>query len=300
MALLSMVRRAAGAAALAALAGGCEFLHPPTYVDGDPRQLVVHAVLVAGTDAATVVVARVGTQDPEPVSGAQVRVVGGGVTTVLPEATQGTLHSCRPVSGTPGQAPQSRTGCYTATLPGGVRPGAEYRLEVDLSSGEQVRGRTVVPAAPVLHAPVDRLRIPARETEWGTLRSLNPFTVRWTADASVSLRGEASRGWTRDTEIRCGASVARDDDEPVTGRPDSVRLGVEVVGCTAGQENPNVRADSVEVRVSVTAYDSAYVAYFRESDGGIPLEQASSGLEGAFGLFGSAATAFRHVVVYKQ
>jgi hypothetical protein len=300
MALLSFVRRAACAAVLAAVAGGCEFLHPPTYIGGDPGQLVVHAILAAGDDSATVVVARVGVREAEPVAGAQVRIVGGGGTTVLPAASQVTIHTCRPVPEVPAHTPWPETGCYTAALPGGVQAGAEYRLEVDLPSGERVRGRTVVPAAPVLHAPHDRLRLPLRETEWGILRSVSPFTLRWTAGEAVSVRGESRRGWVRDAEVLCGASVQRDDDVPVTGPPDSVRLAVEVMGCVAPPDNRTVRPDSVEVRVSVTAYDSAYVTYFREVEGGIPLEHASRGLEGAFGLFASAAGAVRHVVVYRE
>ncbi len=300
MALLSFVRRAAGAAALAAFAGGCEFLHPPTYTGGDPAQLVVHAVLQAGADSVTVVVARVGVREAEPVTDAQVRLVGGGTMTVLPGALQPSVHTCRPVPEVPGQAPRPRTGCYTARLPGGVQAGVEYQLEVDLPSGERVRGRTVVPATPALHGAGERLRVPGRATEWGSLRSVSPFTLRWTADQPVSVWGQSVRGWARDVEMNCAASLHRDDDVPVTGRPDSVRLGVEVHGCSPPPDNQSVRPDSVEMRVSVTAYDSAYVAYFQESDGGIPLEQASKGLEGAFGLFGSAAGAYRPVVVYRQ
>lgn len=296
MALLSIVRRAAGAAALAAVAGGCELLHPPTYVGGDPDQLVVHAVLVSGSDSALVVVARVGTQEPTPVSGAQVRIMGGGGTAVLPELPW-MNHNCRPVPETPGQPPRRDTGCYAAPVPGGVQAGGEYRLEVDLPSGQRVRGRTVVPAAPVLHAPEERLRLPARVTEWGTLRSVGTFTLRWTAEGPVSVRGEGSRGWVREAELRCGASLLREGLLPE--RPDSLRFHVEAIGCAAPPDNQSVRPDSVEMRVFVTAYDSAYVHYFQNSEGGIPLERASSGLEGAFGLFASASTAYRNVIVYK-
>ncbi|HST61677.1 MAG TPA: DUF4249 family protein [Longimicrobium sp.] len=300
MALLSFVRRAAGAAALAAFAGGCEFLHPPTYTGGDPAQLVVHAVLQAGADSATVVVARVGVGEAQPVTGAQVRLVGGGATTVLPDTRPASIQACRPVAEVPGQGPATGSGCYSAAVPGGVRAGAEYQLEVDLPSGERVRGRTVVPAAPALDGTGERLRVPARMTEWGTLRSVSPFTVRWTSTEPVSVWGQSMRGWVRNAAVTCAASVLRDDDVPVAARPDSVRLAVEVHACNSGPDNQNVRPDSVEVRVSVTAYDSAYVAYFREYEGGIPLEQASKGLEGAFGLFGSAASAYRHVIVYRQ
>jgi hypothetical protein len=61
-----------------------------------------------------------------------------------------------------------------------------------------------------------------------------------------------------------------------------------------------VQPDSVEVVLAVTVYDSAYFKYVRGSDDGIPLERASSGLEGAFGLFGSAATTGRRIVLFKQ
>jgi hypothetical protein len=297
MALLSFVRRAAGAAALAAVAGGCEFLHPPTYVGGDPDQLLVHAVLLAGRDSAEVIVARVGTREPTRVTGAQVRIIGPGGTAVLSEVPNVTFE-CRPVSEVPGQPARRDTGCYAAAVPGGIAPGAEFRLEVDVPSGEQVRGRTVVPAPPAVQAPQGRLRLPARVTESGALRTVSPFTLRWTAEGPVSVRGELHRGWVGSAERICAASMLREG--PLTAQPDSLPFRVEVYGCVVPPDNQSVRADSVEMRVSVTAYDSAYVNYFRDAEGGIPLESASSGLEGAFGLFASAATAFRHVIVYRQ
>jgi hypothetical protein len=64
--------RSAGALALAALAGACgDFVRPPDFVPGDPDQLLVHAVLHAGSDSAAVRVSRVGAgSEGTPVTGA--------------------------------------------------------------------------------------------------------------------------------------------------------------------------------------------------------------------------------------
>ncbi|HLM67257.1 MAG TPA: hypothetical protein VK358_07005 [Longimicrobium sp.] len=299
MALLSFFRRAAGAAALALLAGGCDFLYPPTYVPADAEQLVVHAVLESGRDTAAVLVTRVGTVEPVAVSGARVRLAGPAGTLVLEErAGPSTPCTAHPVA--PGDPQLPRTGCYAAAVPGRVRAGAEYLLEIDVPSGERVRGRTVVPAAPVVLAPQERLRVPARETGSG-LRSVDPVTLRWTAAASVGLVARAERGWVRNAVgARCGAYLDWGFIEPGEAVPDSLRARVEASGCSAGANHVQVQPDSVEVMLGVTVYDSAYHHYFRNTDDGIPLERASSGLEGAFGLFGSAATSGRRVVLFKQ
>jgi hypothetical protein len=90
MALLTP-RRAAGALALAAMAAACgDFVRPPDFVPGDPDQLLVHAVLRAGSDSATVWVSRVGEGHVgTPVSGAQVRVSGSAAEAVLREVPRG-------------------------------------------------------------------------------------------------------------------------------------------------------------------------------------------------------------------
>jgi hypothetical protein len=73
---------------------------------------------------------------------------------------------------------------------------------------------------------------------------------------------------------------------------------LEATGCMAGPEP--VWPDSLEMKVAVTVYDSAYYSYVRDTDNGVPLHQARGTLEGAFGFFGSAASSARRVLLYAQ
>jgi hypothetical protein len=233
MALLIRSRAVASAAVMAVLAAGCEFIRPPTFVPADPDQLLVHAVLVAESDSAAVLVTRVGSgHNGQPVSGAQVRLIGEHGQAVLAEAV-GDRVPCWPHV----IPPEARTGCYVAALSAPVRAGAEYRLEVDVPGGEQVRGRTVVPAPATMLAPEDRLRIESESVTAGHLRGLQSVLVRWSVPGPV------------------------------------------------------------EVTLGVTTYDASYLAYVEDAENGLSREQASRGLEGAFGVFGSAATARRRVIL---
>lgn len=294
MALLTRARAGLAAAALMT-AGACEFIRPPTYVTGDPQQLLVHAVLEAGSDSAAVLVGRVGGAGGMlPVSGAQVRVIGSdGQAVLLESAAERTPCSYSPT------APGARTGCYVAALPAHLRAGGEYRLEVDLSTGERVRGSTIIPQLPVLHSPQERLRLSAQYRD-GFLRAADSVVVRWTYTDLTSLTGSMGRVWVPNVEgVRCSAQLNR--RYYTTGeRVDSARVQVEVVGCSADFGQHQVRPDSAEVVLGVTTYDSAYLAYVGHTTDGIPLKEASSGLEGAFGLFGSAATARRRIILVTQ
>jgi hypothetical protein len=296
MALLRSIRLAAGAAALAAVAGACDFIHPPTYVPTDQDQLVVHAVLNAGGDSVAVLVTRVGRGDsyPPAVSGARVRVIGDAGAGTLVQL-MGTAPPCG-LAGDPLAGPPQPTGCYVGVVPGGIRAGAAYQLEVDVPTGERVRGRTVVPAPPVMHAPAERLRVQGEGTDFQT-RSVDPLTVRWTAQGPVSVSSTVGRVWAPGVEAPvCHVGLEGQSMRPAHVTADSLRAMLYLHGCNAGQTR--VQPDSVEVLVGVTAYDSAYVAYNRERDpgNGIPLDEASAGLEGAFGLFGSAAKSQRRII----
>jgi hypothetical protein len=286
--------RAGLAAAVLMTAGACEFIHPPTYVSGDPNQLLVHAVLEAGDDTAAVLVTRVGgAGGPLAVAGAQVRIIGADGQAVLMESTAERT-PCSSATLPPG----SRNGCYVAALSTPLRAGAEYRLEVDVATGERVRGSTTIPPLPVLHSPRERLRVPAEYRD-GFLRGTDSVLVRWTANDLTSLTSGVERVWGPNAEgARCSSQLSR-WYYATGGRVDSARVQVDVVGCNTGfgQEQFQVRPDSVEVVLGVTTYDGSYLAYIQTSDEGIPLEKASSGLEGAFGLFGSAATARRRIIL---
>ena len=298
MALLSRVRALAGAAALAALAGACELTHPPTYVPPDEDQLVVVAVLHAGSDSAAVLVVRVGRDDGEPpaVSGARVRVAGPGGTGVLAELT-GAAAPCDRNTLPP--APPIPTGCYVGVVPGGVLAGAEYRLEVDVSTGGRARGRTVVPPHPVIHAPAETLRVRGERTGEAFTWLAPPIPMRWTAEGPVALAGWVGRTWAAEAaEPECHVGLQGMDAPPLHEGGDSLLARVYLTACQTGPEEPLLRPDSAEVLVDVTAFDSATIAYMRQGHAGkgIPQADASTGLEGAFGLFGSAAASRRRIL----
>jgi hypothetical protein len=296
MALLIRLRAVASAAVMAVLAAGCEFIRPPTFVPADPDQLLVHAVLVAESDSAAVLVTRVGSgHNGQPVSGAQVRLIGEHGQAVLAEVV-GDGVPCWPHV----IPPEARTGCYVAALSASVRAGAEYRLEVDIPGGEQVRGRTVVPAPATMLAPEDRLRIESESVTAGHLRGLQSVLVRWSVPGPVTLAGWVERGWAPERDdLRCGTTLQRPySPQRPELETDSAWVGIEVYSCTSVMD-PTVplRADSVEVTLGVTTYDASYLAYVEDAENGLSREQASRGLEGAFGVFGSAATARRRVIL---
>lgn len=301
MALLNL-SRAAGVLALAVAAGGCgDFIRPPTRLPGDPEQLLVHALLTAGSDSVQVLVSRVGTaHGPTPVSGAQVQVIGGGVEAVLAESTRG-LAPCVRGYVPPGETPpQGTNGCYTAVVPGGVRPGTEYLLEVDLGTGERVRGRTVVPAAPAFGTPEEGTRIRVAPGGYYLFAS-QPLTLRWEAPGGVSLRAWSERVWAPVPDAHCTAALYGTDGFDEEGHPlmelDSARRALQILDCRENVQGAQVQPDSLEVVVALTAYDPAYLEYVRSVNNGTPEGSARGGLEGAFGIFGGAATATRRVRV---
>lgn len=308
MALLKP-RRAAGALALAATAAACgDFVRPPVFVPGDPDHLLVHAVLRAGSDSAAVWLSRTGNvQMGIPVSGAQVRLGGSAGEAVLREVPQGSA-PCTPVPAFPDPFQGVPGGCYVARVPGGVRPGAEYQLDVQLPTGERARGRTVVPLPPVVQAPAEGLRLPARRGEFdGSLTAREPLTLRWTASGRVTLAASASRAWFSPAAAApCYANLLRPDggDPPVylpeDLQADSADIRPQTGGCSVDPQTRPLAADSVEVAVGITVYDSAYYTYLREWSNGIPARDASAGLEGAYGVFGSATTATRRLRLVPQ
>lgn len=297
-------RRAAGTLALAATAAACgDFVRPPIFVPGDPDQLLVHAVLRAGSDSAAVWVSRVGVESVGiPVTGAQVRLGGSAGEAVLREVPQGSA-PCAAVAVIPDQFHGVPGGCYAARVPGGVRPGAEYQLDVQLPTGQRARGRTVVPLPPVVQAPAEGLRLPARRGEFdGSLTAWDSLTLKWAAPGRVTLAASASRAWfSPAAAIPCQAILIRPDggDTPVylpeDLESDSADIRPQTGGCSVDPQTKPLAPDSVEVAVGITVYDSVYYTYIREWNNGIPARDASAGLEGAYGVFGSAATATRYL-----
>lgn len=298
--------RAAGALALAALAGGCgELVRPDEFVPAEPEQLLVHAVLRAASDSAAVMVSRVGTgQGGVPVPGARVRLAGSAGETVLAQVPGGAEPCAAPFRGTSFIA---RGTCYAAAIPGGIRAGAEYRLEVEVPNGERARGRTVVPLPPVPQSPAEGMRLPSRAVT-GWLVGMAPVELKWATPREVEVEVWVTRAWSPASgNLRCYANTRRPDQsirEDLVEQDlvaDSARRVLQAGGCEETRNAPPVRElDSLEVAVGMTAYDDSYLRYIREWKNGVPARAARGGLEGAYGIFGGAATATRHVRMIPQ
>lgn len=297
MALLNPAR-AAGAAALALLTGACEHTRPPTYVPADEDQLVVAAVLHAGSDSAAVLVVRAGRGDAPPaVSRARVRIVGPGGTGVLTELVE-TAAPCGRAMLPPLQGRTQTTGCYAGVVPGGVRAGAEYALEVDVPTGERVRGRTVVPFPPEIQAPADRLRVYGARAPDPHTWVAGPVALRWRETGLVTVAGWAGQAWARGVEPHCAMGLREMHNPPLHMDGDSLLARLYLMRCMTTLDPEPLRPDSAELVVDVTAFDSAMSAYIRQgyTGEGVPRADASTGLQGAYGIFGSAAASRRRIL----
>src|SRR5690606_28245897 len=150
--LIASRTRAAAACAVLATLGGCELMREPTPLDAVPEMIAVHALLVAGQDAASVLLTRPDRHDPggtsaDPVPGASVRLIRGEQSIELVPGGD-----CAQRFGSSTE-PDLSAGCYTGAVPGGIVPGARYELEVTLPGGGTITGATTVPEPPTLLAP---------------------------------------------------------------------------------------------------------------------------------------------------
>lgn len=311
-----LIRRCAALALLLALAG-CGFLRTPAEIDPPTDTMLVHAVLQAGSDTVRVLLTRPHADRSaegraEPISGATVRVAGGGSTALLREAPEGFGRCLTPrPSGDPSPPPpHAERGCYAAVLPGGVRAGERYLLEVDAPGGRRATGETVVPAAPEWIEPVRDERLVTRWSQGpGTAASL---MLRWRSSAAsmeipVVVAAEVYAGGSRIPDTFCSVILILPDGSVLGWRAglvpsDSVRVRVQLGNCVRRGEQagvgPPIQPDSAAAELVLAGYDAAYAAYL---DGfgrqGVRAERASSGLKGAFGVFGSVAAARRRVVI---
>ena len=287
---------------LAAALAGCGFVREPTRVELEGTELLVASVLVAGSGHATVLVAEVDQAQaaspytpevpPAPVSGAQVALVrAGGEALALEEAASWAPPCLVSSLGRTSPIDQPGPGCYAAAVPGGLRPGERWTLEVRTRDGRMVEGSVRIPELPAVAAPLPAARIPVRSTDGA--REL-PFTVRWapapgTAGAVVGL--EARAAYQDGVVVTDAECPLFGDFDTLAG--DSARVHLYDTTCFRPRPEGGLGhfvADSVAADVFVAAYDSAYAGYLEALDGGsIPLSSASPGLTGAFGVLAGLA-----------
>jgi len=290
------MRRALPLAAL--LLAGCGFTRDPVRVDLHGEELMVHGVLAAGSDTVAVLLTRVRTEGAgtpatvSPVTGATVRITGGGQTVRLDEAPAG-FPACIRDGG--GDAPLAR-GCYAAVLPGGVRAGATYALDVQVVGRPPARGSATIPAAPVIHAPAPGSRFGVRRRPQNEPSAILP--VRWTGAGQgggfavgVAVTAVYS-GQTRVTDAVC--TLPQGVGPPLPPTADSaviVLIHPALCQTPAGLLGP----DSIHARLVVAAYDTAYARYadIVEADVNRPLwrDRFAAGVTGALGVFAAVATA---------
>lgn len=223
-----------------------------------------------------------------------VTVESGGVTVPL-TATQRDS-TCYHAYSPPNQ--EWETSCYAAALPAPVAPGTRWSLRATTTEGEDVSGTTVVPGYPALLQPASRQQISYRSSMEGrpmevTVQWQTPNAPRVDIDLGV---GRAYRAGSLIADAECMSWLR--EREAAIGQPSGTRL-LEIgdVYCGSPTISP-VQWDSVVVPVLVTAYDSAYAefALYGES---VTHRRRAAALQGAYGVFGSAATTRREIVIVR-
>lgn len=290
------------------ITAGCDFLRDPVRVELPRETIVVHSVLQAGSDTVKVLLQQSTPARGDsaaallPLSGAAVRIAGGKSEALLTEAPAG-FSSCFVRNRGSQVTDPARRGCYAAVLPGGVRSSQRYMLTVNLLDGRQATGETTVPAAPEVLAPVAGARISVRDFR-SSRGSLADIVVRATlppGTGALDARLANLRGHFRERSTLARCEV---DHTARVSFTDSLHLWIATpIRCRDGTDGQPIRAqpDSAVAQLRVVAFDSAYAQFakvtFTET---VRHTRASAGVRGAFGVFGSAATATRAVVLVPE
>jgi hypothetical protein len=279
--------------AICLLSAGC--VRDPVTLQLDQESLSVHSVLVAGEDRAAVLVTLVRASDQfgfgaaaRPVTNATVRLTADGQTYQL-VANQASRSACMARYQGSSLPPEIAQGCYAATVPGGLRSGVTYDLEIDAGERGLVRGRTVLPNVPQFLTPAPNTRIRLD----GFNPAAPPTTVRWS--------GVQPKRWTElyaeALTAQCDAYLAETGETGgsnliETMEADSVRIRLGDSGC-------NVPPEGMPAEFRLMAYDSNYTRYAELNFGrnATPERGASVGITGAVGVFGAAARARLPIVL---
>lgn len=302
------------AAALAAAA--CEAA--PTDLGAGEPDVVVHAILHAGSDTAAVLLTRAPfARTPENLNlrldrlrGAQVRVLDGARAVVLPEAPAGFPDCIRePEMELFGGTPPAREGCHAARLPEAVRSGRRYELRVELPGGASLTGAATVPSPPAILAPAGGARVLARGRHnadsvfvpESLVEGIARIPVRWRQlpgmGYDVNLQVAAAfRGGARLRDARCLVDPAHGFN-PRAVRADSLLFVLQYLECFGGSRRRPW--DSAHVRLRVTAYDTAYARHAEEvfARQSVRFDRAAAGVRGGLGVFAAAATSEREITL---
>ena len=280
------------AIALLLAAAGC--VRQPDPFEYVEPSLSVHGLLRAGeTEVAVSILRGVGEAGP----GATVTLDNGATTVTLTRAASDS--TC---FGPYGVHDDSQTlSCFSAQLAAPVAPGSRWTLNAAVQPSYVVTGTTVVPGLPTIVRPLARERIAYGAPSNGSAAEL---TVEWQTAAAPRVvvrlgEGSAYRNGSRMPDVRCLLIESGDGEEAAVGQPSgSRRIFVQDVYCASPTVSPVVQWDSVVAEVAVTAFDSAYAEFALHGES-VSRTRPGAALQGAYGVFGSAATAKREIVVVK-
>ena len=261
---------------------------PDPFVFTEPA-LSLHGVLRADDPAVRVTLVR-GSQGggAEPVA-ATVAVASGPTRAALASYPGTDPDGCY----APEYSSNDFPGCYRGTLPQAPVPGSRWTLTAEVAGGETVTGSTTIPAPPAIVSPAPGTRISF--SRWQVPGELE---VEWHTPSSprVEIRvseGKAFRNGARVESATC--MVAHRQVEAAVGQPSGSRhLFIDDVYCYDGPGG-EIQWDSAAVPVLVTAFDSAYAEFALH--GRSVTKKRSAALRGAYGVFGSAASTRREIIL---
>jgi hypothetical protein len=286
---MAILTRAALLVAL--LANGCE--RSPTLIDVAQRSIAMHALLIAESDSATVLLTRparatgqLGSARTEPVVNAHVRLVHGADTIFL-SSTRGCVRTLGMDADTAANA-----GCYSGRVPGGVRPGGTYGLLAIVPGEAPIHGTTRVPVPPQILEPD-----PTAEPPVLSLRGRGPsptaLTTRW---SGAEPRARTELRFVTDP----GDCISIEQPHQRWG-PYVAVIGADTVTVMASTScGQRLLAGRYAARLVVTVYDENYTRYLTATDELLRHLTTQAGITGALGVFGAAASSAVPVVLLAQ
>jgi hypothetical protein len=280
------------AAFVAASAAGC--LRSPDPLTFTEDAVSIHGVLRASDTEARLWLQHSTPAGPVGVAGATLSLESGGTAVALAQVTEAQAAGC--LTNAFGSPPANALeGCFGGSLPEPVAPGSRWTLRATVPGYGVVTGATTIPALPQVDEPAanSRYTLPPPHD----YSRVTQVPVAWSAPGAVRVEIALGDGVAyRDGAVVEGAvcTAWADGGRGVHDRSSgTVTLRVHGVGC--GDRNGMVVWDSAAVRLMVTSYDSAYAEYALRGSS-TSRGRGGRGLEGAYGVFGAAATAHRRLV----
>jgi hypothetical protein len=255
--------------------------------------VAVHAVLHASSSEPRVWVQRSTFAGSFAPGSASASLSGEGRTLTLAQVKADRPEGC----GFAGWGDEALRGCLGGTLEAPITPGSRWSLTATVEGLGTVHGVTTVPLAPVVTQPAPGARVvyaPGPFPESATAE----IELVWAAAGSPRVEfgarpATAFRGGEPLHGAQCSAWVwARPALERASG---TLPMRLDAVFCRDAQHQP-VAWDSMAVDVRVVAYDSAFARYALYG-ASASRGRGGRGLEGGYGVLGSAATTERQVML---